>query len=210
MLVTVAQLLLFLPLGFRVTVRICSSPLAPGVWTVREIKNKGVNERHAQMLDLCLDIGFAAGPQGCVCWLLWLWLTAEVSCPHVRFTALENQGSLCQLILLLFFIVPGHVQCRESWHLPLREQCPSQPRASKHCRRMKGQCCGAVTQLWVLTALTHCRRGCEQAGHRNLREMGRKDLVVCVRLHISSTARCVGVLAASGGKYLKLLGRVSE
>lgn len=61
----------------------------------------------------------------------------------------------------------------------------------------------------MLTAL----RECEQTGHRmsrqgtetSCREMERKDLVVYVRLHISSTARCVGVLAASGGEMLKVV-----
>lgn len=65
------------------------------------------------------------------------------SCPHAGFTALENQGSLCQLILFWFFIVTGHVQCTESWCLPPEEQCPSKHRASEYCRRMEGQCCGA-------------------------------------------------------------------
>lgn len=44
-----------------------------------------------------------------------------------------------------------------------------------------------------------------QGTETSYREMGRKDLVVYVRLHISSAARCVGVLAASGGEMLKVV-----
>lgn len=43
----------------------------------------------------------------------------------------------------------------------------------------------------MLPALTHCRRGCEQAGHRNLMQ-GDWEKIVHVGLHISSTASCVG------------------
>lgn len=63
----------------------------------------------------------------------------KVSCPHAGFTALENQGSLSQLIPRLIFIVIGCVQCRETWHLP-----PEEHGASKDSGRMRGRCCGDV------------------------------------------------------------------
>lgn len=125
----------------------------------------------------------------------------------------RKSGQLVSAYPAAVFYVTGHVQCRESWHLPLRGQCPSKPRASKYCRRVEGQCCGAVTQLWMLTALAHGRRRCEQAGHRMSRQgtetsggWGEKIWLCMQRVHISSTARCVGVLAASGGEMLKVVG----
>lgn len=42
------------------------------------------------------------------------------------------------------FIVIGCMQCRETWHLPLKEQSHTEHRAPKDSRRAGGQCCGNV------------------------------------------------------------------
>lgn len=44
-----------------------------------------------------------------------------------------------------------------------------------------------------------------QGTETSCRESGGENFVVCVRLHVSSTARFVGVLAASGGEMLKVV-----